>query len=292
MTTITEVNKGIERNTVLSKVDFSDKRRKTTMVVDVETTLGAGNESTIFDIGWTISIPSKKEMVMHRSYIIKEVFLDMKLMGRAHYFNKYSQYVMGIAMGTIELVSWEHVKYMLNKDIQQFNVNNILAYNGGFDRDAIIKTQKYLNENIEFVLNVKCLMVEVIDKVLATEKYVKFASAMGWYTDGGNIKTNAESAYRYVSQKYGFVEAHTGLEDSIIETELMWHVHSINGRKDYIIGSKSWKNVKDIAERLNLLGEKKPTVKKEKEWLKLENAKTETIKIKGKTIEVIVTETE
>lgn len=292
MTTITEVNKGIKRNTVLSEVDFSDKRRKTTMVVDVETTLGAGNESTIFDIGWTVSIPSKKEMVMHRSYIVKEVFLDMKLMGRAHYFNKYSQYVMGIAMGTIELVSWEHVKYMLNKDIQQFNVNNILAYNGGFDRDAIIKTQQYLNENIEFVLNVKCLMVEVVDKVLATEKYVKLASAMGWYTDGGNIKTNAECAYRYISQKYDFVEAHTGLEDSIIETELMWHVHSINGRKDYIIGSKSWKNVKDIAERLNLLGEKKPTIKKEKEWLKLENAKTETIKIKGKTIEVIVTETE
>lgn len=286
------INENVTRNTVLSEIDFTDKRIKSALVLDVETTLGKGNETLIFDIGWTVSHVTKQEMVMHRSFIVQEVFLDMQQMKRAHYFKKYPEYVLGIIGGTIDVVNWATVKATLESDIKAFNVNRIMAYNAGFDKGAISKTEQYLNEFSTYELDMSCLMVATVESLLATKDYVLTAYLNKWFTKGGNILTNAESAYRYITKELDFVEAHTGLEDSIIETKILWKVASTNSKKVWEIGSRSWRDVDVIKQELSLEIERTPTVRKPKEWVKVSTCKSEVIELPNRTVEIIVTETE
>ena len=46
------------------------------------------------------------------------------------------------------------------------------------------------------------------------------ADEMGWESDCGNVRTNAEVGYSYLSGKNDFEERHTALEDVKIETEI------------------------------------------------------------------------
>ena len=41
------------------------------------------------------------------------------------------------------------------------------------------------------------------------------------YTAKGNIKTNAEKVFQYITQNFDFIENHTALDDSIIESQIL-----------------------------------------------------------------------
>lgn len=246
------MNSKIERNKVLVDYDFSDKRRKTALVLDVETSLGDENEKVLFDIGWTISNVSNETMVMHRSYIIEEVFLDMKVMHRAFYFNKFSQYVKALANGNAELIKFNDMIKILNDDIQKYNVYRLYAYNSNFDAGAINVTNQYVNNNTsELKYDVKCLWHMATQTFMATRKYILTALENEWVSEKGNIKTGAEFAYRYLSKDYDFVEEHTGLEDSIIETKILWAMKNY-ANKDLEPSGSAWRLIKELKEEMGL----------------------------------------
>jgi hypothetical protein len=43
----------------------------------------------------------------------------------------------------------------------------------------------------------------------------------GWITEAGNVRTNAEKVYAYLSGDLDFIESHTALHDAQIETEIL-----------------------------------------------------------------------
>lgn len=288
---INNINNGIVRNTILSDTDFSDKRRKTSLVLDVET--GVEEKQLIFDIGWTVSEVAHERMVIHRSFIVEEVFLNMDIMTRAHYFGKYPEYVKGIMTGSIDVVSWSKVKETLENDIADFNVSRIFAYNAAFDKKAIKDTQEYIAKGTTYDIDMNCLWSASISAFMQTKKYVQTADANGWYSQkglGANIGSSAEYAYRFLSGDYDFVEAHTGLEDSIIETQILWAVSKMQTKKEWEIGKMTWKHVRDAQIKYGIEIKTKPKEKVYQEWLKLDECKSTTIKLKDRTVEVIVKE--
>lgn len=246
------MNSTIIRDKVLVDYDFNDKRRKTAMVLDVETTLAEKNEKVLFDIGWTISSVHNEEMIIHRSFIIEEVFLNMELMKKAHYFNKYPKYVQALAKGNTTLIKFNDMIKTLNDDIQRFNVYRIYAYNSNFDAGAINTTNNYINnETSDLNYNVKCLWHMATQTFMATRKYILTALENEWLSEVGNIKTGAEFAYRYISGDYDFIEDHTGLEDSIIETKILWRMKNY-AKTDFEPNGAAWRIIKELKEEMGL----------------------------------------
>lgn len=284
----------MEINKQLNNKDYSDKRRKTSLVLDVETTLATDNETIIFDIGWAISEPSNQEFVMLRSFVVKETFLNMKLMERAHYFEKYTRYVEKLASGEMQLVPFNKIVETLNNDISTYNVNNMYAYNAGFDKGAIEKTNEYINPLTTLTYNMQCIMSAAAGSVMKTKKYITTCIENNWLTETEkNVSTNAQTLWRYISGDYDFIEEHTGLEDAIIETKILWHVLGRAKRSDFTIGTNNWASVNGLRKELGyeLVTQTPSQTKKEKKprvWLKLENAKNETIIINNKEITIIV----
>lgn len=246
------MNKNIIRNTQLENFDFSDKRRKSVMVLDVETALSEGYEQLIFDLGWTVANLNQEKMIIHRSYIVEEIFLDMKLMERAYYFKKYPQYVKALAEGRAELKPFNEIIAILEQDIKDYNVYRMFAYNSKFDSTAINVTHKYLyNNTSELKYDINCLWSLSTQTFMATEKFVLTAVENGWVSEKGNIKTSAEIAYRYLTGDHDFVEAHTALEDSIVETKLLFKIKNYS-QKDYESAKQPWRRIKEIKDKMGL----------------------------------------
>lgn len=244
------MNKNLIRNKKLVDTDFSDRRRTTALVLDVETTLGKGENQIIFDIGWTITEASNEKKVLHRSYLVKEIFLDIKMMERAYYFEKFPSYIIALAEQKTELKGWNEIIQILNQDIQDYNVKELYAYNSNFDKTAIRKTHNILNNGLVKVdYKIYCLWSLATQTFLGTEKFIKTALANGWVTEKGNIKTSAEVAYKYMTGDYDFIESHTALEDSSIETELLWKINKYGVKKDKECRKSPWKTVANIKEK-------------------------------------------
>ena len=55
--------------------------------------------------------------------------------------------------------------------------------------------------------------------------YLQFCEENGYLTKSGQPRFTAEICYRFISKESGFVEAHTGLEDVEIETEILRYCH-------------------------------------------------------------------
>lgn len=245
------MNKTIVLNTQLNTTDYTDKRRKTALVLDVETALSKGNEQLIFDFGYTISEVSNERKVISRSYLVQEIFLDMSLMERAYYFNKYPEYLVALGNGLTQIKPYSEIIEIMNQDIKKYNVANMYAYNATFDSTAVNKTNKYIN-NADLKYEIKCLWNAATQTFMATQKYILTALENGWVTDKGNIKTSAEMAYRYLMQDYDFVEAHTATEDSTIETEILWAINRYGKRINHQDNYSPWRRVKDIKDKMGL----------------------------------------
>lgn len=286
------MNKNVVRNEWLRKLTPQDRNEDfINIVLDVETTLAKGNETLIFDLGWTISNQETGENLMHRSFIVREVFLDMEIMKRAHYFEKYPQYIEALISGNTELMEWESVVETLLDDIAHFEYPQLYAYNAGFDKGAINDTHEYLTtESLD--LDFKCIMVGAIDTIMNTDDYITKAYLFDMLSDSGNVKTGAEFIYRYLTNNYEYIEEHTGLEDTLIETDILQEVLKRNDNVNMDIGRLNWKTVNNYRDKLGyaIIKRVQPKEKKERKWLMLENAKNEVIKLENKTITIEVEE--
>lgn len=240
-------------NEQLTDTDYTDKRRKTVLVLDVETALSKGNEQLVFDIGYTISEMSNQRMVLHRSFLVQEIFLDMSLMERAYYFKKYPQYLVALSNGKTQLKPFNEIISILNEDMRKYNSNNMYAYNANFDSTAIMKTNRYLNPLApELKYKMHCLWSLSTQTIMASQRFVLTAIENGWLTEKGNIRTSAEITYRYLTENHEFVEDHTGLEDSLIETKILWAINKNSNKKDTECVLPPWKRVKALKDEMGL----------------------------------------
>ncbi len=63
--------------------------------------------------------------------------------------------------------------------------------------------------------------------------YHAIADANGWRSDAGNVRTNAEKVYAYITGNTDFIEAHTALDDARIETEILQRLLASKKRIPY-----------------------------------------------------------
>ncbi len=150
-----------------------------------------------------------------------------------------------------------HVDYCLNNQTAQ-RLNNkefyvaiqelinsqkvISAYNLNFDYRELKK------QGIQYPTKQKkvCLWGSFIN-AFVNHKYIKFCYDNDYVSEKGNIKTNAEVAYRYISGNATYEHQHTALSDCWSELEI-WQ--GILKRKQKLESSCSFANVKKRCKQL------------------------------------------
>lgn len=236
-----------------------DKRKKHFIILDTETTATCTPEENqekkvmeklVYDLGYTIT--TKKEILIKRNYLVKEIYENDNLMLNAYFSSKKPIYEEMVRIGKVEIKPLAEIIKILQKDIKDYNAQVFGAYNVGFDLDAIMQTINYVYPNVFTMIfkktktgnyapdTIKFLQtyvfkkeLEIIDlwtmacKTLCNQ--VTFQTYYLQETKAGNIKSNAEIVYNYITdQEMEFVEDHTALSDSIVESHILFRILSIH----------------------------------------------------------------
>lgn len=201
-----------------------------------------------YDLGYKI-MNRKGEVAVVRSLCIYEIYVGQKeMMKTAYYADKIPQYEEELKCGDRHLVKLYTARQLILKDMEQYKTNLVYAYNMNFDRRALNNDQKFITENryryffpkeTEF----RCIWNMACQLLLARPSYIKFAINNGYVSEKGNILTNAECCYRYITKNVDFTEAHKGIDDVNIEAEILLACYRQHKKVDTQPYSACWRLV-------------------------------------------------
>lgn len=196
------------------------------IVLDTETT-NTIEEPICYDIGWAVVDLDTEEVVKTESYAVAEVFLDAELMSCAYFADKIPQYWDEIKNGSRKLARLSTIRFSLLNDCKAYNVVELYAHNARFDNLSLKLTQRYLTcSKYRFFVpyGVKvCDTLAMSRKAFGTdENYVRFCKDNGYLTARGQIRFTAEILYRYLKDDILFEEQHKGIDDVLIEKEILF----------------------------------------------------------------------
>lgn len=210
-----------------------DRRIKYRIVIDTETCpVDTEFEGVspynmwVYDVAWAV-VDKRGSVYKTRNFVVDEIFNhETELMQSAYYAKKIPQYKEEIAQGIRTVASFYEIKKALLEDIAEFEVTEIYAHNMRFDYGTLNNTQRWLTKSkyryffpygMEICDTLK-MSRQVIGKM---PTYRKFCEENGYLTKNGQLRFTAEILFRFISKDNDFVESHTGLEDVMIEKEIL-----------------------------------------------------------------------
>lgn len=182
----------------------------------------------VYDIGWAV-VDKRGNVYETKSYVNKDIFYKEKdLMNSAYYANKLPRYYEDIANGTRVVASWYDIRTDLADTMKRYNTNIVCAHNARFDNGATNNTQRWLTKSKYRYFFPKGTVIwdtmkMALDVVATTPTYKAYCIENGYMTKH-NIprpQVKAEIIYRYITGNDDFIESHTGLEDVLIEKEIL-----------------------------------------------------------------------
>ena len=189
------------------------------LVLDTETI--SLDKPFIYDLGYVIT-NDKGEIILKKSYVISQVWNNKELFATSYYANKKPLYVERLKSGYSKKVSWGNaIRYLLN-DIKKYNIENVYAYNSRFDSRALNFMCAWYKSKVKMNIEIQDIM-EFIQPITNTQEYKDFCETNGYMTNHKKPQPQkkAETLYRYLKNDNEFIEEHTGLEDSLIELEIL-----------------------------------------------------------------------
>ena len=180
------------------------------------------HNALVYDIGYVIA-DYAGTVVKTRSFIIADIFLGEKdRMNSAYYAEKIPTYITDIIRGDKMVLPFKTIQSIVNKDISDYNIKVFNAFNSYFDFTALNATAQFLGRTKFFnkyliVWDIMSMARQVIYK---KKSYKNFCIENDLLTAQKRISQKAESYYKYITNNSDFVEAHKGLEDVQIETEI------------------------------------------------------------------------
>lgn len=224
-----------------------DKRRKYYLVADVETAGGLGNP-LIYDIGFAITDKHGNIYEKH-SYMIKEIWENRALMLSAYYAEKIPKYELDIANGTRKIVTFMEMRNIMLSEMRKYKVEVFGAYNSIFDTRALSSTMRFLTNNKKAKFLTKefknieqlCIWCLACENLYTQVSFREMAIRNNWLTDANNFKTSAEIGYRFITGNTEFIEEHTGLEDVLIEIQIMAYALRQNKKRIGGVFGNPWK---------------------------------------------------
>ena len=224
-----------------------DRRKKYIIILDVETTnnqigvKGAPNDGLVYDLGFTVA-DKQGNVYAKRSFAIKEIFDWKELMNTAYYKNKLPKYYEKIRKGEMKKVSIWEARKSIKSAMEYFNITEVYAFNANFDYTTLNNTVRFLSGSAcrwFFKYGTKiCDIWHIACQTLGLQKTFQWENVRN---ANGNLITNAERMYAYLSQDFDFEEEHTGLADALIETQILARCFKTHKSIDKSINRACWR---------------------------------------------------
>lgn len=214
-----------------------DKRKHYVLVVDTETantiTLEDGkmdmSNVLVYDCGWAV-VDTKGKLYETASYINRDIFVyERDLMQSAYYGWKIPRYVEEIRAGQRIMASTYEIRKAMLDTIEKYGIKEVAAHNARFDYNALNVTERWTTASkfrywFPFdTVEIWDTMKMAQDVICQMPTYKKFCADNGYTLPNGTPRKTAEILYRYISGNTDFEESHTGLEDVLIEAQIMWY---------------------------------------------------------------------
>lgn len=212
-------------------------RRKFLIGLDTETCNGIMvnekldlNCSLVYDLGWAV-VDKYGEVYKKQSFVIFETFVGMKdVMQSAYYAEKIPQYWEDIKSGKRKLVTFQTARKALLADMKEFKTNIVFAHNASFDLRALNTTYRYITKSkyryfFRWGTEIWDTLKMSKDTICKQKSYIEYCKRNGYMTKHKTPRprATAEILYRYLTGNENFDESHTGLEDVLIEKEILKH---------------------------------------------------------------------
>ena len=233
-----------------------DKRIHYYLVLDTETA-NSLEQPLVYDIGGCIA--DKQGRIYETfSFVIRDIFVyERELMQTSYYSNKIPSYIEDIHNGKRKMVDFYQArKYILNL-MEKYNVHDVAAYNAHFDRNALNTTQRWLTKSkyryfFPYNTNFICIWNMACQTLCQRKTYKEFCEKHNFTSNKAgspnarNYSTSAENVYRYLTLNPIYEENHKGLDDVMIETEIMKRCFSSHKAMPYGKGIRRncWMSVK------------------------------------------------
>ncbi len=215
-----------------------DRRKTYLVVLDTETCNGRTidnkpdlSDSLVYDLGFAV-IDKKGEVYEAKSFVIRDIFYGLKeAMESAYYKEKIPSYRKDIfEHKTRKLISFYEARKNLLDIMDNYNSSIIVAHNARFDINALNKTERYLTKSkyrffLPYNIEVWDTLAMARQTIGKQKSYKAYCESNGYMTKHAvpQVRLTAEILYRYLTGNEDFEESHTGLEDVLIEKEILIH---------------------------------------------------------------------
>ena len=191
-------------------------------IFDTETT--SLDKPFCYNIGYIIvNTDDYWSTLVHRSFVVEQVWHNLPLFQSAYYANKREQYISEMKGRKTIMDKFGYICSQMRRDFKQYNVTMAFAYNSSFDEKVFefnCDWHKCINPFDEIpVKDIRGFAHHFI----VDNDYKTFCEEHQYYTDTGNYSTTAETMYRYITCNCTFEESHTAYEDSAIEAVILEH---------------------------------------------------------------------
>ena len=207
-----------------------DKRKKYYMVLDTETCPIdrelediTPTNMLVYDLGYTIT-DKKGNVYRTGSYIVSDIFFGefYTKMQSSYYADKIPKYMEQIAKGERVVKTWKQISFILRKVLEEFDINVVVAHNARFDYGVLRNTKDYLEEYPMLPYVEWWDTLKMARSILKERKsYKRFCEDNNFMTKNNQCRFTAEIIYRYLTNDLEFEESHTGLEDTLIEKDIL-----------------------------------------------------------------------
>lgn len=186
--------------------------------------------SLVYDLGYAIT-DKHGNIYKTESFVIYEIFVKMAdVMKSAYYAEKIPQYWEDIKSGKRKLVTFQTARKQLLKDMKEYKSNIIFAHNAGFDLRALNNTYRYITKSkyrffFKWGTEIWDTLKMARDTICKQKSYINYCERNGYMTKHKTPKARAtaEILYKYLTGDNNFLESHTGLEDVLIEKDILSH---------------------------------------------------------------------
>lgn len=197
------------------------------LVIDTETT-NSIDDPFCYDVGFAV-VDATGAVYESHSYVVADIFLDNELMASAYFAEKIPQYWDEIKSGKRQLRRFKTIRSILRDVVQQYGIHYIVAHNASFDYRSLNYTQRLLTSSkyryffpwgVEIWDTLK-MARQVLGK---DETYKQFCIDNGFIygkEEKPQCRYTAEIIHRFLTGNLDFVEEHTGLEDVLIEKDIL-----------------------------------------------------------------------
>ena len=195
---------------------------KKIIVFDTETT--SINKPFCYNIGFCVCGVTNNDIIILDTYefMAKQVWYNTMLFSTAYFADKKELYHERIRNKFIDVKRWNEIVDILIDVIEKNNISAVYAYNSPFDVKVMtfmcdwFKTYNPFNDIPVF--DIRDFFMNSIEN---SDNYKDFCENNQFFTDSKNYSTTAETAYRYIENDTNFIEEHTALADSEIETDIL-----------------------------------------------------------------------